>query len=834
MPTEKINYTDPLRVGTDKINKAIEDVNTFQKQIDDIDVEVGEDAVGNENLKKKAVKPVNTTFFTQTKNLFNGEYDNVKLSGGADYLFASKPDASAPERTGIIPINSGTTYTVTVFDEELSDALRIAGSSNLPSEEDYNANGQYLLDTFVTAQGSTGLKTHTFTSSATDNFLFVLVSTEGKAPRLQVEEGGASSEYSDPYYFDSKYIKGIGNLEDANVSDVKNKAFETVKERLDDSEEEFADFADFKITNLIKNGDFNKGVNEWVNLMGVTVEDSKAKISIASGISLQQPVNLVVGHKYYVSLLHQAVAVERGIHLTLRNASTLINPALLSLPSGSTGESKHSIIFDVSATATSIGFSREGTSTTGHHTVDNVILIDLTEAFGAGNEPKTLGVIEDLVNIYNGYFNDTKTLGNKGFSNYLLNRTQDIQVDSHKSIYEELRGNIYQRDFRVEKLFKRSDATVAIGDATLTDVTSTEYLKNNTSALKMTVNSPVNIRLDFPLAKPINLYRRTFGLNFYLPTESGLTPRTAKFNMLAVYLTTPGGEYIIYPEQGARRYPGWNVITGSPFASNSSSTATEEDLKTVTKIRISLNANPAVTEPYDIYFDSLTSWDEIRTPTVRLEFDDALTSVYQNAFPLMAERGMRGATHVITKSVANPEPLVYALPNQLMRMHDVGWDICSHTVNHPYLSEITLEEAKFELEQSQKDLLNMGVRNGAQFFISPYGDNTIEVVEHAKKFYANYRMTGYRHAGTGVMPEDPYGMDAINAGSRGLDGVISLIDKAVEFGGHLPLMWHGEIGETWGGIRWETGEYKDMLDYLIEQNVKVVTYSDQFPGTQIR
>ena len=34
MPTEKINYSDPLRVGTDKLNKAIDDVNSFQKQID--------------------------------------------------------------------------------------------------------------------------------------------------------------------------------------------------------------------------------------------------------------------------------------------------------------------------------------------------------------------------------------------------------------------------------------------------------------------------------------------------------------------------------------------------------------------------------------------------------------------------------------------------------------------------------------------------------------------------------------------------------------------------------------------------------------------------------
>ena len=570
-----------------------------------------------------SVTPRKTTFFIKTKNLFEGKYHNINLrrtggSGKYTYLM-SKPNPSAPERTAIIEIDPNTTYTVKIHEKDKSDTLRIAAHSKLPNEEDYNVNDEYILDTYITYQGPTGLTEFTFTSGANDKFLFVQVSTDGKEPKMQVEKGSVSTPYEMPYYLDSDYIKDLPSPPDPT------------------------------------------------------------------------PVS--------------------------------------------------------------------------------------------------------------------------------------------KSIYEELRGNIYQRDYRVDKLFKSGEGVVSLGDVTLTDVNDTQYLKNNTSAVKMTVNSPVNVRLDFPLNTPIDLYNRTFALYFYLPPETSKTPRQAKFSVFAVYLTTPDGTFIVYPESGNRRFPGWNAIIGNTFNATDASVS-GQSLENVTNIRIHLNVDSTVTEPYDIYLDSLASWKEIRKPTVLLEFDDAFHTVYENAFPLMAERGMRGATHVITKHISQPDPS-YTSNHGLIRMHDVGWDICSHTVNHPYLSEIPLEEAKFELEQSQKDLLNLGIKNGPQFFIAPYGDSTLDVVDHARKFYSNYRMTGYRR-GQPVMPVLPYAMETINAGSRGLNGVTALIDRAAEHGGHLPLMWHGEIGETWGGILWQVGEFRDMLDYLIEKGFDVVTYSDMFPNTRIR
>ena len=84
-----------------------------------------------------------------------------------------------------------------------------------------------------------------------------------------------------------------------------------------------------------------------------------------------------------------------------------------------------------------------------------------------------------------------------------------------------------------------------------------------------------------------------------------------------------------------------------------------------------------------------------------------------------------------------------------------------------------------------------------------------------------------------VVPGNPYGMEVIGMGSKTLAEAKELIDLAVETGGFLPMMWHGEIGTEWGGVKWEIEEFEQLLDYLIEKGVQIVTYSDQFPGTQI-
>src|SRR5690625_2216485 len=702
----------------------------------------------SQGIGDNTITPEKTTFIKQTKNLWDGRYVAQDMDGSAGSLFLFKQEGNELGRLAIVSIEPGKTYTVRVHDKSISNTLRIASDIKIPKADDYDINDRYYFKTFITLQGSSGMREYTFTNND-DRFLFIFSSTEGNEPRIQVEEGATATPFVEHAFLEEGLLKedSIKNkhLTVKSVQPKNTTFFDKTKNIFDGNFENIR--MDGSAVNLFIDGNSQQGTTAIIRIepnktYTIKVHTPSLSDFFAVGTSSLLPV-YDKNNRYYMN---------NSIYLAPLNSG-----------------------------------DREITFTNGF---DELLYVCVSTINQEGIELQ-VEEGESASSYTEPFYMDAK---------YIKNMPS---LDTKKDIYEELRGNIYQRNYRVDKLFKSDDGVVAAGDVTLTDVTDTVYLKNNTSSVKMTVNSPTNVRIDFPLSNPIDLYKRMFALYFYLPPESSKTPRQAKFSVLAVYLTTPEGLFIIYPESGNRRYPGWNSVIGNPFSAETSSVS-EENLREVTNIRIHLNADSAITEPYDIYFDSLVSWDDIRKPTVLLEFDDAINSVYANAFPLMAERGMRGATHVITKNITTPDPS-YISNEGLLRMHDVGWDICSHSVNHQYISELTEEQQLFELEQSQKDLLSLGLRNGPQFYVAPYGDNTLYAVEQARKFYQNYRMTGYRPAQP-AMPVLPYAMECINAGSRGLEGVTQLVDKAAEKGGDLPVMWHGEIGETWGGIKWEGGE----------------------------
>ncbi len=394
----------------------------------------------------------------------------------------------------------------------------------------------------------------------------------------------------------------------------------------------------------------------------------------------------------------------------------------------------------------------------------------------------------------------------------------------------------FHRNLKIFTPFTIDNGRITHGSFDLEQNTDEGYIKYSGENLKLTVTPTVDSdqnRIEFEFKSPINLYKKNFGLWYYLPNGSIVTSQRAKFNTFAFYLYTRNeGVFAVYPSRGFHAYEGWNYLLGNSFNGRFLTDNPLSDLEEVYVIRLHINKEKTADQiPYTIYVDSIMVWDEIGIATARIEFDDGYKSVYGNAFPLMRERGIRGCINVITDKLLEPSQ-GYLTKEELHRMHDVGWDVTSHSHTHPRVSELTDDEIFNEMVNSQKILLDLGFRNGPQFYVAPYGDNTPYALEIAKRYYQNYRMTGYRKMDT-VVPANPYGMEVIGMGSRTLEEAKTLVDLAVEKGGFLPMMWHGEIGVEWGGVKWELEEFRDLLDYLLEKGVQVVTYSDQFPGTQI-
>ena len=409
----------------------------------------------------------------------------------------------------------------------------------------------------------------------------------------------------------------------------------------------------------------------------------------------------------------------------------------------------------------------------------------------------------------------------------------EFMLPEKTTLADELKKSIYEQDYKSHYVFDGA-ANVFAGDVTITTNNDGLFTRHNTTSKKLVFNASTATdtpRVDFELAQPIDLYDKNFGVWFYVPktslqTDSG---QYGKWKALAfMFYTASGKIFQVYPTQPKRGWEGWNLIQGNAFNGNfSDGSLSFEDLKQVTKIRLFVvMENPQ--EPFEIYLDSLVTWKRLNKIVARLEFDDAYKTVATNAFPEMRKRGIRGCAHVITDRLTDNLKDMFATPEQLHHMHDVGWDICSHTTAHDFVGQLTTEQLDTTLRDSQATLRKFGFRNGIDVFVAPYGDNTAEAVRLAKQYYKVYRNTGYQIADD-VQTPNPYGLQCLGAGSLGLAGCKALVDKAVERGGgFLPFIWHGEIGEDWGGVRWETSEFAELLDYCIANGVEFVTYSDQY------
>jgi peptidoglycan/xylan/chitin deacetylase (PgdA/CDA1 family) len=72
--------------------------------------------------------------------------------------------------------------------------------------------------------------------------------------------------------------------------------------------------------------------------------------------------------------------------------------------------------------------------------------------------------------------------------------------------------------------------------------------------------------------------------------------------------------------------------------------------------------------------------------------------------------------------------------NKIVALHNQGYDIESHSVNHCPLSFDDLETIEYQLSQSKQDLLKHGIN--APLFVYPHGEGTEDVdIELVQQYY---------------------------------------------------------------------------------------------------
>jgi peptidoglycan/xylan/chitin deacetylase (PgdA/CDA1 family) len=105
---------------------------------------------------------------------------------------------------------------------------------------------------------------------------------------------------------------------------------------------------------------------------------------------------------------------------------------------------------------------------------------------------------------------------------------------------------------------------------------------------------------------------------------------------------------------------------------------------------------------------------------VLINFDDGYESVYHYAYPIMKKYGYKGILFIITDKIENDPTRMYMNKDQINELLKEGWEVGSHTITHPNLNTISIDNISEEIVHSKTVLETMfGIQ--VISFAYPYG-----------------------------------------------------------------------------------------------------------------
>jgi peptidoglycan/xylan/chitin deacetylase (PgdA/CDA1 family) len=214
-------------------------------------------------------------------------------------------------------------------------------------------------------------------------------------------------------------------------------------------------------------------------------------------------------------------------------------------------------------------------------------------------------------------------------------------------------------------------------------------------------------------------------------------------------------------------------------------------------------------------------------------FDDGLKSNYDVAYPVLAEAGIPATAYIITSKIDsnyNGRPTMNA--TQLLELQAAGWEIGSHSVTDPNLTEITLEEAEAEFRDSKATLEALGL--DVKTFAYPRGEFNQTLVELGSRYYERQRTTlDQAHPNSwGInlyLSEYPSAIQIVGArGPTTLAYAAQDLDRAVTSNSAVVWYLHGQDKDgTLTGFDYTIQELADLVSsYVRDHGLRCVTMSD--------
>lgn len=348
---------------------------------------------------------------------------------------------------------------------------------------------------------------------------------------------------------------------------------------------------------------------------------------------------------------------------------------------------------------------------------------------------------------------------------------------------------------------------------------NTAQFKTGTQSIKLT--SPVGANVSITKTVALDLSKDDgFEFNVYF---DGTPSDNAGYVFFYVSSSTTLTKFFSQQVFCNRLHKGWNKVrVGKDEFANTGGESWSNQM-----VRVRIRLDPLVGQVTSASFDGLLLRPK-NVAKVLIQFDDALKSVYTEAFPYMDAKGMKGSLFVIKNIINTPTTMSLA---ELATVYEKGWCVGNHTANHPNLASLASQaEVETELADTTAWLDSLGFTRTSRYVAYPQGGFNDNVLNAMDKLGMRSGRTTLGRKQT--PPFDDYrtlpAYSITNANT--LADVKKFLDNAVKIGSTVRLLFHDLVTTPSTSIQWAIADFRALIDYVASLNVSVVTEDEWYEG----
>lgn len=251
-----------------------------------------------------------------------------------------------------------------------------------------------------------------------------------------------------------------------------------------------------------------------------------------------------------------------------------------------------------------------------------------------------------------------------------------------------------------------------------------------------------------------------------------------------------------------------------------------DDFKTVTSIRLDLRSKPD--QECTLFIDNLFKFkNQLQKPLITISFDDGFLTDLTVAKPAMDKYGFRGATFIAHDRHAYSNSLKMA---GMKELYEAGWDVSHHGWNHIEANAHPIETVEQDFKDCYDWLINNGFYRSAHFIAYPHGQANKAVKNVARK-HCSLGRGGDRNGEPTALQTLPV-VDNMSISSQDGDNmsvaaIKAQIDLCKKTNRWYNLFFH-LLADQPGNM--SPAGFREIIDYIYEQGLTVVTYSDMMIG----